>query len=126
MQAKSKGCFLLFILLIYLAVQRLIEALGKLLIDPIANINIFIFIFYNSYEQKIKARQGPDYAGLWTKLKRSFLLFILFIYLVIQRLIEELGKLSIDSLTKINIYSMFHRNKKERFGKVLTGLSCGK
>jgi len=60
------------------------------------------------------------------KIKEIFLLFILFIYLVFQRLIEELGKLSIDSLTKINIFSMFHRNKKERFGKVLTRLSCGK
>ena len=58
-------------------------------------------------------------------------LFYLYIYFIIiflslQKLIEEPGKLLIDPLAKINIFfSMLHRNKKEMLGEVLTGLRCG-
>ncbi|KAL4626258.1 hypothetical protein ACB092_05G083200 [Castanea dentata] len=66
-----------FIIFINLAVQRLIEELGKLLIDPLAKINIF---FYYSQEQKRKASLARSWLGwVWTKSKRSFLLFILLI-----------------------------------------------
>ena len=52
--------------------------------------------------------------------------FFYYIYLAVQRLIEELGKLLIDPLAKINIFfSMIHRNKKERLDKVLIKLGCG-
>ena len=38
---------------------------------------------------------------------------------------EGPGKLSIDPITKSNIFfSMIQRNKKEKFGEVLTRLGC--
>ena len=55
-------------------------------------------------------------------------IFILFLYLVVQRLIENLGKLLIDPLAKIYIFffSIIIRNqKKKRLGKVLVRLGCG-
>ena len=58
-------------------------------------------------------------------IKEIFSIIFLFIYLVIQRLIEESGKLSINLLTKINIFSTIHWNKKERLSDVLTRLDCG-
>ena len=62
---------------------------------------------------------------LKTKLKRSFLLFVLFIYFAFQRLIEEPGKLSINPLPKLTFFSMINRSKKERLIDVLTKLGCG-
>ena len=50
-----------------LAVQRLIEEeLGKLLIDPLAKMNIYIYIyilfffFYDSLEQRKKKKRAPQ------------------------------------------------------------------
>ena len=68
---------------------------------------------------KVKTRLG---CGLY---QRDIFYFYLFIYLVIQRLIEESGKLSINLLTKINIFSTIHWNKKERLDDDLTRLDCG-
>ena len=61
------------------------------------------------------------------KIKRSFLLFILLIYLSLQRLIEEPGKLLIDHLANINLFffSMIHWNQKEGLDVVSTRLGCG-
>ena len=65
--------------------------------------------------------------ALTMKFRRFFLLFILLIYLAVQRLIEVLSKLLIDPPTKINIFflSMIHRNRKEKLNEVLTRLDCG-
>ena len=41
---------IIYIYIFYLTVRTLIEELGKLLINPLAKINIFFF--YDSYEQK--------------------------------------------------------------------------
>ncbi|KAL4626183.1 hypothetical protein ACB092_05G077500 [Castanea dentata] len=54
----------------------------------------------------------------------SCIFFFSFIHLVIQRLVEDPGNLCIDPLTKINIFSMIHRNKKESLREVLTRLGC--
>ena len=59
-------------------------------------------------------------------IKILFYYLFLFKYLVVQRQIEELGKLFIDPLAKMNIFfSMIDKNKKERLGEVLTRLGCG-
>ena len=39
--------------------------LGKLLINPLAKIDLFFFFFNNSLEQKRKARRGSNKAELW-------------------------------------------------------------
>ena len=82
----------------------LIEELGKLLINPLAKTNFF---FSNdSQELKKKAQRDPDYAWFWMKKNKieeifSIIYFIhifIYIYIAVQRLIEELGKLLIDPL----------------------------
>jgi len=73
-----------------------------LFIDPLAKINIFPMTHRDKTERlgKVLTRLGR----LQTKSKRSFLLFILFINLAVQKLIEEPCELLIDLLAKINIF----------------------
>ena len=111
---------------------------GKLLIDTLAKI---IIIFFSMIHRNNKERFGEVLIKVGCGSKKHscrqnqrdlfhylFYLYIYFtiIFLSLQKLIEELGKLLIDPLAKINIFfSMLHRNKKEMLSEVLTRLGCG-
>ena len=104
----------IFILFINLAIRRLVVELSKLIIDPLVKSNIFFFHLIHR-KKKRKEKKRKAWLGWVVKVKNAianktkviFLLFILFIYLAIQLLIEEQGKLLINPLAKINIMFLY-------------------
>ena len=119
----------IFILFIYLTVWRLTQESDKLSISPLTKINIFFSIIHRNKKEslgEVLTRLDCESKKGSCRLKRFFLFFILLIYLAVQRLIGELGKLLIYPLAKTNIFfSMINRNKKERLNKILTMLGSG-
>ena len=131
LQTKSKRSFSIiffiniFILFLFLAVQRLIKE----------QLTFFSIILWNKKERLVEVltRLGYGVKKVFAdKIENIFSIlyfiniFILFTYVSIQKLIENPGKLLIDPLAKISIFcSMIHRNRKDRLGKVLARLGCG-